>query len=65
MMLDAEICKQNEGYFKIFDYIVNNLPETDRIRILDANGQLAPLLLEDNDTQVHECVNTVEKQSLF
>lgn len=42
MKLDEKIRSQNEEYFEIYDYIVNNVPKHDQIRILNANGELIP-----------------------
>lgn len=54
MKLDAKIRSQNDEYFKIYDYIVANVRKDDQIRILEANGQLPLLSLQD--TQVNGSV---------
>lgn len=64
MKLDVKIRSQNDEYFEIYDYIVNNVRREDQIRILDANGQLPLLLLQDMDAQVNKAAVNIEWKSI-
>lgn len=50
MKLDEKIRGQNEEYYEIYDYIMNNMSKYDQIKILETNREVIP----DTDAQVNE-----------
>lgn len=50
MDLENRLRIQNEEYFKIFDYILKNVPQVHRNKLLATNGQTVPA----SSTQVSE-----------